>query len=158
MAPQRVFETSYMQCDPPVSRGAYWEHFEHGADIGVRGYGADLAQAFEQAALALTAVVVDPGGVADAIRVDLECEADDEELLFVDWLNALVFEMAVNHLLFRRYHVELDGHKLRGSAWGETVDAVRHQPAVEIKGATYTALAVHRQDDGSWLAQTVVDV
>jgi SHS2 domain-containing protein len=39
---------------------ARWEHYEHDADIGVRGYGATRAQAFEQAALALTAVVTDP--------------------------------------------------------------------------------------------------
>lgn len=38
---------------------ARWEHFPHQADIGVRGMGATLAQAFEQAALALTAVIVD---------------------------------------------------------------------------------------------------
>src|SRR5512139_3851745 len=40
-----------------------WEHFEHGADIGVRGFGASVAEAFEQAALALTAVIADPAGV-----------------------------------------------------------------------------------------------
>lgn len=27
-------------------------------------------------------------------------------------------------------------------AWGERIDAARHHPAVEIKGATYTALQV----------------
>ena len=31
-----------------------WEHLEHGADIGVRGFGAS-AESFEQAALALSA-------------------------------------------------------------------------------------------------------
>lgn len=34
-----------------------WEHFPHGADIGVRGFGPTMAAAFEQAALAMTAVV-----------------------------------------------------------------------------------------------------
>ena len=36
--------------------GVGWEHFAHGADIGVRGYGLSLEEAFEQAALALAAV------------------------------------------------------------------------------------------------------
>ena len=36
---------------------AGWEHFPHDADVGVRGFGATAAEAFEQAALALTAVV-----------------------------------------------------------------------------------------------------
>jgi SHS2 domain-containing protein len=137
---------------------ARWEHFEHGADIGVRGRGDTLAEAFEQAALALTAVVVDPGDVREAVSVDIECEADDVELLLVDWLNALVYEMAVGRLLFHRFHVELDDRKLRATAWGETVDIARHRPVVEVKGATYTALEVHRRKDGAWIAQTVVDV
>lgn len=42
----------------------HWEHFEHGADIGVRGIGATKASAFEQAALALTGVITDPQHVA----------------------------------------------------------------------------------------------
>ena len=28
----------------------HWEHFDHGPDIGVRGFGATQAAAFEQAA------------------------------------------------------------------------------------------------------------
>lgn len=141
-----------------MTAAPYWEHFEHGADIGVRGCGASLAQAFEQAAVALTAVVTDPGWIADTKRIDVECRADDLEILLVDWLNALIYEMAVNGMLFRRYHVDLDGPVLHGSAWGETVDTARHQPAVEVKGATYTALRVHERGDGIWIAQTVIDV
>lgn len=141
-----------------VSATAQWEHFEHGADIGVRGCGKTPAQAFEQAALALTAVVADPADVGETMSVKLECQADDPELLLVDWLNALIYEMAVGKLLFHRYHVELSDHRLEGTAWGETVDAARHRPAVEVKGATYTALRVCRREDGTWVAQTVVDV
>lgn len=141
-----------------VAAGTGWEHFEHGADVGVRGYGANLAEAFEQAALALTAVVTDPDAIAETTEVNLECEADDPEVLLVDWLNAVVYEMSVNKLLFHRYRVELLDHRLRGTAWGEAVDALKHRPAVEIKGATYTELKVHRREDGGWLAQTVVDV
>ena len=58
-----------------------WEHFEHGADIGVRGFGASVAEAFEQAALALTAVVTDLTSVRPLERVEVHCEAPDNELL-----------------------------------------------------------------------------
>ena len=36
-----------------------WEHFPHEADMGVRGYGPSQTAAFEQVALALTAVITD---------------------------------------------------------------------------------------------------
>jgi SHS2 domain-containing protein len=136
---------------------ARWEHYEHGADIGVRGFGASKAEAFEQAALALTAVSADPAAVQQRERVALACEAPDDELLLAEWLNALVYEMATRRMLFSRFAVRLEGTLLTAEAWGEAVDAARHHPAVEVKGATYTTLRVAQEGEG-WLAQTVVDV
>lgn len=136
---------------------AHWEHFEHGADIGVRGFGASVAEAFEQAALALTAVITDPSTVRPLEHVEVSCEAPDNELLLAEWLNALVYEMATRRMLFSRFAVRLQSDGLSGEAWGEEVDVARHHPAVEAKGATYTQLRVARADDG-WVAQTVVDV
>lgn len=134
-----------------------WEHFSHEADIGVRGAGATLEQAFEQAALALTAVITEPSAVVPKDAIRLSCEAPDAELLLVDWLNALIFEMATRNMLFSRFEVHLEGRHLFAQAWGETLDPARHRPAVEVKGATYTALKVAREADG-WIVQCVVDV
>lgn len=137
---------------------SHWEHFHHVADIGVRGYGTTLEQAFEQAALALTAVIAEPETVRERDVVDIRLSAPDRELLLVEWLDALIYRMATRHMLFSRFRVEIAEHRLRGRAWGEAVDPSRHQPAVEIKGATFTELAVRRNSDGSWTAQCVVDV
>lgn len=126
--------------------------------MGVRGIGPTLAAAFEQAALAMTAVVADPASVMAREAVDIRCEAPDAELLLADWLNALILEMAARHMLFSRFEVHLDGPRLHATAWGEAVDSLKHQPAVEIKGATYTGLKVGRNESGQWLAQCVVDV
>jgi SHS2 domain-containing protein len=135
-----------------------WEHFEHRADIGVAGYGTTPAQAMEQAALALTAILCDPATVAPLERVSIQCEAPDLELLLVDWLNALIYEMATRHLIFSRFRVQLDGVRLVGEAWGKPLETQRHQPAVEVKGATYTELWVGQRPDGTWAARCVVDV
>jgi tRNA nucleotidyltransferase (CCA-adding enzyme) len=135
-----------------------WEHFAHGADIGVRGRGATPAQAFEQAALAMTAVVTRPELVGQGTRVPIRCRAPDLELLLYEWLNSLVFHMATQHLLFSGFTVRIADDDLLGEARGEPVDVVRHAPAVEVKGATLTELAVCRDDDGRWRAQCVLDV
>jgi len=136
---------------------ARWEHFEHGADIGVRGFGASKEEAFEQAALALTAVITEPAAVEAREAIAIECEAPDDELLLAEWLNALIYEMATRRMLFSRFAVRIDGMRLHAEARGEPVDVSRHRPAVEAKGATYTALRV-TCEGGEWLAQTVVDV
>lgn len=136
----------------------YWEHFEHDADIGVRGLGTSKASAFEQAALALMAVITEPGRVAARETVTIACEAADDELLLVAWLNALIYEMAVRHMLFARFRVAIEGTRLDATAAGEPISIPRHQPAVEVKGATFTALRVMQLENGLWMAQTVVDV
>jgi tRNA nucleotidyltransferase (CCA-adding enzyme) len=125
--------------------------------VGVRGFGATKAEAFEQAALAMTAVVADLATVQPQQAVAIECEGSDDELLLADWLNSLIYEMATRKMLFGRFAVRIDGARLSAQAWGERADVGRHHPAVEIKGATYTALRVAR-DNGGWVAQTVVDV
>jgi SHS2 domain-containing protein len=135
----------------------HWEHYPHGADLGVRGIGKTKAEAFEQAALALTAAVTDPAAVQARSLVALQCEAPDDELLFAEWLNALVYEMATRRMLFSRFVVKLEATRLSAEAWGEPLDPQRHHLAVEVKGATYTTLRVAREADG-WIAQTVVDV
>ena len=137
---------------------AGWVHFQHMADIGVHGWGATPAEAFEQAALALTAVVTDPAGVKPETEVQVTCVAPDLDLLLADWLNAWVYEMSTRKMLFTQFRVALDGDRLAGSARGEALDPSRHQPAVEVKGATYTGLKVDREADGLWHARCVVDV
>jgi SHS2 domain-containing protein len=134
------------------------ELFPHGADVGVRGVGPTCASAFEQAALALTMAVTDPSGVTPKAAVAVVCEAPDAAILLLDWLNALIYEMALRHLVFGRFAVAIEGCRLEGRAWGEPVDRTRHMPAVEPKGATLTALKVGQRDDGAWVAQCIVDV
>jgi SHS2 domain-containing protein len=134
-----------------------WEHFPHDADIGVRGVGTTVAEAFEQAGLALTAIVTH-AAVEPTVPVEVSCEAADLELLFVDWLNAIIYEMAIRNMLFARFAVTIDGSRLRATLWGEGVDVARHTPACEPKGATYTALRVAQDAAGLWSAACVVDV
>jgi SHS2 domain-containing protein len=134
-----------------------WEHFEHEADVGVRGRGYSPEEAFEAAGLALTALVTDPARVRPEQEVVVSRSGSDPEILFVDWLNALIFEMSTRKMLFSDFHVRLSPDGLVGSAIGERIDRYRHEPAVEPKGATFTELRVGKEKEG-WIAQCVVDV
>lgn len=139
-----------------------WQTFAHEADVGVRGTGTTLGEAFAGAATAMTAAICDPAAVSAREPVAIACAAPEAELLLVDWLNALVFEMATRRMLFSRFDVGVaameEGLSLRATAWGEAVDVARHQPAAEVKGASFCELKVRQQAGGEWLAQCVVDV
>ena len=100
-----------------MNRGTHWETFKHDADIGVRGSGATLAEAFAGAAKAMTAAICDPARVAAREAVRIACTASDKEMLLVDWLNALVYEMATRHLLFSRFEVTIGDRPAGGRGW-----------------------------------------
>lgn len=142
----------------PARPATEYTLFAHDADIGVRGSGETPARAFENAALALTAIVVDPREVEALRAVEISCAAPELELLLVDWLNAIIYEMATQGMLFGRYEAAINEGALKGTAWGEPVDRARHQPAAEPKGATYTEARVTQDGTGVWTAQCVVDV
>lgn len=135
-----------------------WEHYPHQADVGVRGIGATKAEAFEQAALALTAVVAELETVEPSEPFEISCEAENDELLLVEWLSRIVYEMSARRMLFSRFDVFVGEKHLKARIWGESIDAGKHRPAVEVKAVTYYDLAVTRSADGQWIAQCVVDV
>lgn len=140
-----------------MSQQKQWEHFSHGADIGIRGCGPTLADAFAMGAMALTAVVVDPEKVNLKAELNIACSAPDYELLFVDWLNAVIYEMDTRSMLFAQFEIQITDLQLQAKIKGEAVDRARHHPAVDVKGATFTELKVY-QREYFWIAQCVIDV
>ena len=136
---------------------AHWEHFPHGADIGIRGVGPTIEGAFQQVALALTAVVVEPTRVNGRETVDVSLDSATVDELLYDWIDAIIFEMATRKMVFSAFEVHIDGTRLTARLSGEPVDRTRHEPAIEVKSPTYTELRV-AHEDGAWIAQCIVDV
>lgn len=137
--------------------GISYETFEHEADIGIRGYGDSLEEAFAHAAAAMYSVMVDLSRVEPKEKRTVTASAGDHEILLVEWLNALLALSDIERMVFSRFEVKVSGTSLTGSAWGEPLDRERHEPNVEVKGATYHLLNVSKMD-GRYIAQCVVDV
>jgi tRNA nucleotidyltransferase (CCA-adding enzyme) len=135
-----------------------WEHFPHDADLGVRGFGATPAAAFEQVANAMMAAITDLAQIRPTETIDIRCAAPTLDIMLVDWLNALIYEMADRRMIFGAFEVQIENGFLNGRAHGEPISRERHAPAVEVKGATFTELAVKEDQPGRWRAQCVVDV
>ena len=151
-----------------------WSHFAHQADIGIRAIAESLNSAFEEVALALTAIVTEPNNVAEVESVKIECSAENNELLLVNWLNSVIYEMAVRKMLFSRFEVRIDpapsdnsnlnirrcgveNLRLSATIWGEKINCKKHAPAVEPKAVTYNQLSV-KNENGNWIVQCVIDV
>jgi len=159
-----VIDTSNLSIDQvieeilSIAQGPRWEHFPHQADVGIRGIGKTIEEAFEQASLALTAVITDLEKISPKKSIEVSCEAIDREMLLVDYLNRIIYEMDCHQMLFSKFEVTIHNHTLSALLFGEKIDQKRHKGAVEIKAATYNSLRVHCFDSGTWTAECVVDV
>ncbi len=139
----------------PTERRDY-AYFDHDADVGIIGRGATLEAAFEAAAAATFAVMVDPRAVRPQTVVRVYFEESDPELALVTWLNELLAEARGAGLALLRFRLYRHGAHWSGEGWGEPWrDEVER--GVEVKGATLTMLAVQPVHDG-WEARCVVDV
>jgi SHS2 domain-containing protein len=118
---------------------------EHEADIGIRGVGDCWECAFSAGAVALLEVMADPSSVKPLEDRTVDVTGDDIGLLFVSWLNELLYLRDVEGMLFSRFQISVkeipgDGWRLTGTARGETLSAERHSLKTEVKAATYSGL------------------
>jgi SHS2 domain-containing protein len=124
-----------------------FEILDHTADVGIIAYGADLSQAFANAARGLFSLITELGDVEEVTRWDIELTASDEESLLVDWLNELVYRFDTEGIIFKRFDIiQLDNTHLKARGYGEKVDSSRHKLKIGVKAATYHMLKVDKND------------
>ena len=131
-------------------------YFEHGADVGVLGHGADPESAFCAAAGAMFALMTDPAGIEPREAIAFEFDEADLELAFVTWLNLLLSHAADRGLALGRFALERSGDHWKGTARGEPWREGLER-GTGVKGATLTMLSV-KNEGGAWDARCVVDV
>lgn len=131
---------------------------DHTADIGVTAYGRDLPDLMANAAYGMLSIVIEPGTVRSAQSHKVEVEAADEVSLLVEWLNALLYELDVNRLLFKTFDIVVTGNKrLTAVCRGERLDPERHRLKREVKAATYHNLSISREK-GTYSASVIFDI
>ena len=122
-----------------------YEYFEHTADVGIRGWGATLDEAFGQAAVGLVANMVDLAEAKPVGELRLEVEAENIERLLFHFLDDVLDLFYTRMWVFTAAHVELHGDtRLVATLEGEAYDAARHGHVHEIKAMTYHEMHVQR--------------
>jgi len=135
-----------------------WQHFHHAADIGIRGIADTVEHAFENAAYAMTAVMLDPKNIPPQNNIAISAHAPDIELLLVDWLSSIIYQTDTRKMLFSSFKVHIHQTRLNAEISGAPISKCSATPAVEVKGVTYAELAVKQNQNGLWIAQCILDV
>lgn len=139
-----------------------FEWIDHPADAGFKAYGKNLEEAFENAALALTELMVDSDKVELKEEEKIEIHSEDLESLLFDWLDHFLYLQGAKGYIASKFEVgdiieENDGYRLKGRAWGEKYSAEKHGPGSEVKAITYHMMEIN-QEPARTSVQVVVDV
>jgi len=127
-----------------------FELLEHTADAYIAAYGKDLAEAFENAALAMFDVMTEVEKVGLKVRDYIEVMAEDEYALLYSWLEALLVKFEINEMLYSKFKVSnlsktSDGFELKAEIWGEKYDPKRHSQKVGVKAVTYHRMEIIKE-------------
>jgi SHS2 domain-containing protein len=124
-----------------------FEVLEHTADVGIRAYGADITEAFANAARGLFSLITELDDIREVEEREIELTADDQESLLVNWLNELIYLFDTENIVFKRFDItQLDDNQLKAKCYGERADISRHKIKTGVKGTTYHMLAIERND------------
>ncbi len=127
-----------------------FEFLEHMADAYIAAYGKDLAEAFENAALAMFDVMTEVEKVSPQVKDTVEVVAEDEYALLYSWLEALLVKCDIKHMLYSKFKV-LDlnkisnGYRLRAEIWGEKFNPKKHTQKVGVKAVTYHRMEIIKE-------------
>ena len=132
------------------------------ADIAFRVRGRDLEDLFIAGSSALLAIMIkNLESIEKISEIHFNCEADDIELLYYDFLSEFIYYKDAEKLLLLPerlvIHVSPKGYRLSCIARGETIDRIRHLFSVDIKAVTMHNLHI-TQDGSGYTATIVVDV
>jgi len=126
-----------------------YEQFSHTADIGVRVFGKDLKELFENAAFAMFDIIADLENLSGGTEKTFELEAPDHEGLLVAWLDELLYNFYTKQIIFYKFQIdELTETRLAAKATGRPVGANRNRLKTEIKAATYSGLNIKESGEG----------
>ncbi len=134
-----------------------FEIVDHTADVGIIAYGADMKEAFANAAKALFSLITELDDVEEVMHRDIELTAPDQESLLVGWLNELIYLFDAENMLFKRFDItQLSQTYLKARSYGHKADSSKHKLKMGVKAATYHMLEIDKSNGGK--VQVLFDI
>ncbi len=135
-----------------------YEIIDHTADVGIRAFGKDVNELFENTAYGMFEIIASLENVRNELETEIEIKDDSLDNMLHDFLSELLFKYEVEKILFGKFIVKsLDKKGLKGTALGEKIDLNRHHIKTEIKAVTYHQLKV-KKEENHWIAEVIFDI
>jgi len=148
-----------------------FEALPHTADKGIKAYGKDLKELFENAAFGMFSLMAPLENYTPTEARDFEVEGEDVETLLRNWLAELLYFFEVDRILFVNFRVHtIEGCgentretllekpcRLKGTAWGLPFNEGIEWLGSAVKAVTHHGLYVKKEASG-FEAQIIFDV
>lgn len=133
-----------------------FEEIPHTADIKMRVRAPTLESLFSETFKALMQVLYGKNRTGGVIR-DIRVESTDNESLITDFLSEVLFMSEVENLVFADARININGSILTAQLTGEQFDPLRHSGGSEVKGISYSGLAIMHDKNG-YMLEIIFDV
>ncbi len=133
-----------------------FEEISHTADVKIRVHAPTLEILFSETFKALMQVMYGTNR-AGYIRREIRIESSDYESLLADFLSEVLFISEVENLVFSDAHTRIDDLCLTAELTGEPFDPLRHAGGSEVKGISYSGLAITLDANG-YMLDIIFDV
>lgn len=136
----------------------HFEIIEHTADIGLRAYGKDLKELFNNAAIGMFHIMGLDRTIRDKERVRIKVKSNSYEELLINWLSELLYQFNKTKVFFKKFLIkEFGNFYIYADAVGQKIDFQRFKFGDEIKAVTYHDLRIEKKNSG-WRCNLIFDV
>ncbi len=134
-----------------------FEYFDVTADIGVKVWGNSINELFENAAIAVTSLMIDPARLKRNITKEIFVEGNDIPSLLINWITELLIIRDSEAILFSSFKVNVssDGRTLTAKILGDHI--IGSTIEMDIKAITYSLFEL-KELDNSFHVQFVLDI
>lgn len=133
-----------------------FEEISHTADVKIRVHAPTLEALFSETFKALMQVMYGTNRARGILR-EIRIESSDVESLLADFLSDVLFVSDVENLVFSDACISIDGLRLTAELTGEPFDPLRHSGGSEVKGISYSGLAITHEVNG-YMLDIIFDV
>lgn len=136
-----------------------FEILDHTADLGILVSGEDLKRLFQNAAHAMTRVMLDHKSEQPDSTRELSVEGTDLADLMVRWLGEILFLFEVDNVVVTRTKIiSISANRVVAQIETAPFSLSRHEVLTEIKAVTYHQIQVKQEKMGRWNARIIFDL
>lgn len=135
-----------------------YEFFEHTADAKFKAYGKSLEEAFANAALAMTSIMIEPRKIKPKIKKTIKVAGDDLKSLLYKFIEEFLYLLDTESFLTASVKTKIskkgDRYILDAEALGDK--AQNYKTHGDVKAVTYNAMEINESEPV--YVQVVVDI